>query len=98
MTEVVLVVASSLAVLALLAFTVSLVAFLNQTSRHRPSRGWAVATAAFLVLLFATVSNAVTGHSGLTLSEDRSNVPISAGRTDNIGVLEGGSSLRSWLW
>jgi hypothetical protein len=48
LSGVVLVVASSLAVLALLAFAVSLVAFLVQTSRHRSSRGWAFATGAFL--------------------------------------------------
>jgi hypothetical protein len=35
----VLVVASALAVLALLAFAISLVAFLIQTSRHKPSTG-----------------------------------------------------------
>jgi len=39
MTGVVLVVASALAVLALLAFAVSLVAFLIQTSRDKPSWG-----------------------------------------------------------
>src|SRR5215216_1385805 len=45
MSGLVLVVASSLAVFALLAFAVSLVAFLVQTSRHKPTRGWAMATA-----------------------------------------------------
>jgi endonuclease YncB( thermonuclease family) len=79
-----LVLASSLAVLALLAFAVSVVAFLVQTSRHKPTRGWAVATGAFLVLvlLSGTISNAVSRHSGLTLSEGRSNVPSGAGQTD----------------
>jgi len=83
-TGVLLVVASSLAVLALLAFAVSLVAFLLQTSRHRSSRGWAVATVGFLVLvlLFGGISNAVSRQSGLTLSEDRSNVPNGVGQTD----------------
>jgi len=59
-----LVVASALAVLALLAFAVSLVAFLIQASKHKPSRGWALATGAFLVLelLFGTISNAVSRH------------------------------------
>jgi micrococcal nuclease len=85
MSGVVLVVASSLAVIALLAFAVSLVAFLFQTSRHKPTRGWAVGTGAFLVLvlLFGTISNAVSRHSGLTLSEDRSNVPSGVGQTDH---------------
>jgi micrococcal nuclease len=83
MSGVVLVVASSLAVFALLAFAVSLVAFLVQTSRHKPSRGWAFATGAFLVLvlLSATVSNAVSRYSGLTFSEGRSSAPSSVGQT-----------------
>jgi hypothetical protein len=82
MSGVVLVVASSLAVLALLAFAVILVAFLYQTSRHRSSRGWAVTTGGFLVLvlLFGTISNAVSQQSGLTLSEGRSNAPSSLGQ------------------
>jgi hypothetical protein len=85
LTGVVLVGASSLAVLALLAFAVSVVALLVQTSRHRSSRGWAVATGGFLVLvlLFGTISNAVSRHSGLTFSEGRSNVPGSVRQTDH---------------
>jgi hypothetical protein len=81
MSGVVLVVASALAVLALLAFAVSLVAFLIQTSRHKPTRGWALATGGFLVLvlLFGTILNAVSRHSGLTLSEGRSTVPSGVG-------------------
>jgi hypothetical protein len=43
LTGVVSVAASSLAILALLAFAVSLVAFLYRTSRLRSSEGWAVA-------------------------------------------------------
>jgi hypothetical protein len=80
----VLVVASSLAVLALLAFAVSLVALLVQTSRHKQTRGWALATGAFLVLvlLSGTISNAVSRQSGLTLSEDSSNVPSGVGQSD----------------
>jgi hypothetical protein len=42
MSGVVLVLAASLAILALLAFAVSVVGFLIQTSRHRPTRGWSV--------------------------------------------------------
>ena len=59
-----MVVASSLAVLALLALAVTLVAFLIQTSRDKLSRGWALATETFLVLvlLFGTISNAVSRH------------------------------------
>jgi hypothetical protein len=80
----VLIASASLASIALLGFAVSLVAFLVQTSRHKPSRGWAMATGAFLVLvlLFGTVSNAISRHSGLTLSEGRSNAPSGVGRTD----------------
>jgi hypothetical protein len=39
MTGVVLVVAAALAILALLAFAVTMVGFLVQTSTHRPTRG-----------------------------------------------------------
>jgi micrococcal nuclease len=80
----VLIATASLAGIALLGFAVSLVAFLVQTSRHRSSRGWALATGAFLVLvlLFGTVSNAFSRHSGLTLSKGRSNDPSGVGQTD----------------
>jgi hypothetical protein len=49
LTGVVSVAASWLAILALLAFAVSLVALLYRTSRHRSSRAWAMATGGFLV-------------------------------------------------
>lgn len=80
-----MVVASSLAVLALMAFAVSLVALLVQTSRHKPTRRWAVATGAFLVLvlLSGTISNAVSRHSGFTVSEGRSKALRSVGQTDH---------------
>ena len=85
MSGVVLVVASSLAVLALLAFAVSVVAFLVQTSRHKPSRGWAFATGTFLILilLFGGISNGISQQSGLTLSEGRSNVLSGVGHSDH---------------
>jgi hypothetical protein len=85
MSGVVLVVASSLAVLALLSFAVSLVAFLIQTSRHKPTRGWALATGAFLVLvlLFGTISNAVSRHSGLTLTEQQSTSSNAVGHANH---------------
>ena len=51
MTGAVLMLAVSLAVLALLAFAVSAVAFLVQTSRHRRSRRWAATAGASLALL-----------------------------------------------
>jgi micrococcal nuclease len=85
LTGVVLVVASSLTVLALLAFAVSLVVFLVQTSRHKPSRGWAAATGGFLVLilLFGTISNALSRQSGLTLTEGRSTEPSDIGHANH---------------
>jgi hypothetical protein len=83
MSGVVLVVASSLAVLALLSFAVSLVAFLFQTSRHKPTRRWAMATGAFLVLLFGTISNAVSRHSGLTLTEQQSTPSNAVGQANH---------------
>jgi micrococcal nuclease len=85
MTGVVLIVAASLAALALLAFAVSLVALLVQTSRHGSSRGWAVAAGAFLVLvlLFGGISNAVSRHSGLSSNEGQSHASSGVGQTDN---------------
>ena len=67
----VLIVTASLAVLALLAFAVSVVAFLVQTSRHESSRGWAAAAGAslVLVLIFGGIFNAVRGEGGQCLSE-----------------------------
>jgi hypothetical protein len=71
MVGAVLIVTASLAVIALLAFAVSVVAFLVQTSRHKPSRGWAAAAGAslVLVLIFGGISNAVRGEGGQCLSE-----------------------------
>jgi micrococcal nuclease len=56
------------------SLTVSVVGFLIQPSRHRPTRGWAVAAGASLVLLlvFGALSNAVSRHSGLTLTGEQS--------------------------
>jgi micrococcal nuclease len=85
MANALMVVLSSLAVLALLAFAVSVVAFLVQTSRHKPSREWAVATGTFLILilLFGCISNGISRHSGLTLSEGRSDEPSGVGQSDH---------------
>jgi hypothetical protein len=90
MSGVVLVVASSLAVLALLAFAVSLVAFLVQTSRHRSSRGWAVASAGFLVLVLflGTISNVVSRQSGLTLVEQQSAPSNAVGQANHDAKVE----------
>jgi endonuclease YncB( thermonuclease family) len=77
MVGAVLIVTASLAVIALLAFAVSAVAFLVQTSRHKPSRGWAAAagTSLILVLVFGGISNAVRGEGGSILSENRASAP-----------------------
>jgi micrococcal nuclease len=90
MSGVVLVVASSVAVLALLAFAVSLVTLLVQTSRHRSSRGWAMATAGFLVLvlLFGTISNVVSRQSGLTLIEQQSTPSNTIGQANHNAKVE----------
>jgi endonuclease YncB( thermonuclease family) len=85
LTGVVSVVASSLAILALLAFAVSLVALLYRTSRHRSSRAWAVATGGFLVLvvLFGGISNAVSRHTEPTSSGGPSSASHGGGQTDH---------------
>jgi micrococcal nuclease len=85
MTGFVLAVAMSLAILALLAFAVSVVAFLIQTSRHRTSKRWIMAAGAslVLVLVFGSLSNAVSRQSGLTLTGERASVPdATSGQAD----------------
>jgi micrococcal nuclease len=84
MTNALLVVVSSLAVLSLLAFAVSLIAFLFQTSRHRSSKGWALAAGGFLVLVLISggISGAVSRQSGLTLSEGQANASSGIERGD----------------
>lgn len=60
-----------MAIVALLVFAVSVVAFLIQTSRHRTSRRWAAAAGAslVLVLVFGGIANAVRGEGDPSLSE-----------------------------
>jgi micrococcal nuclease len=84
MSGVVLVLATSLAILALVAFAVSVVGFLIQTSRHRPSRVWAVAAGASLVLLlvFGSLSNSVSRQSGQTLTGEQSSTSNTIGPED----------------
>jgi endonuclease YncB( thermonuclease family) len=84
MSRAVLVLTTSLAALALFAFAVSVVAFLIQTSRHRPSRGWAAAAGAslVLVLVFGGISNAVQGEGGPSLSEGQASAPNVAEQAD----------------
>ncbi len=86
MSGFVLVVAMSLAILALLAFAVSVVAFFIQTSRHRPSRRWIMTAGAslVLVLVFSALSNVVSRQSGLTLTGEQASVPDAAsGQADH---------------
>jgi hypothetical protein len=49
-----LIVTTSLTVIALLAFAVSVLASLVQTSKHRPSRGWIVAAGTSLILVLVS--------------------------------------------
>jgi micrococcal nuclease len=85
MTGAVLTLAVSLAVLAFLAFAVSAVAFLVQTSKHRPARRWIAAAGASLALLlvFGTLSNAVSRQSGLTLSGEQASASNRVGQVDH---------------
>jgi micrococcal nuclease len=88
MTGFVLALAMSLAILALLAFAVSVVAFLIQTSRHKPSRRWIMTAGAslVLVLVFGSLSNAVSHQSGLTLTGEQASVSNSVGQADLNGT------------
>jgi micrococcal nuclease len=84
MSGVLLVLGVSLAILALLAFAVCMVGFLIQTSRHRSSRVWSLAAGVSLVLLlvFGTLSNAVSRQSGLTLTGEQSSTSNAIGPED----------------
>ena len=90
LTGVVSVAASWLAILALLAFAVSLVAFLYRTSTHRSSRAWAVATGGFLVLvlLVGGISNAVSRNAEPISGEGPSSASHGAGQTGHEATVE----------
>jgi micrococcal nuclease len=81
---VVLLLAESLAILALLAFALSVVGFLIQTSRHKPTRGWSLPAVATLVLLlvFGSLSNAVSRQSAQTLTGDQPSASNAMGSED----------------
>lgn len=85
MTGAVLMLTTSLAVFALLAFAASVIVFLVQTSKHRPSRRWAAVagTSLALVLVFGGIANAVRGEGGPSLSEGRASEPNAAGQPDH---------------
>ena len=74
-----------LAVIALLAFALSLVAILVQTSRHRSSKGWAAAAGASLVLIFLLggLANWLRGESTSSLSEGQASAQKVAGQSDH---------------
>jgi hypothetical protein len=69
----VLIAIASLAVIALLAFAISFVAFLVQTSRHKSSRGWAAVAGASLVLviLLGGLANMLIPYRGTLRKESR---------------------------
>ena len=68
-----MIVSASLAVIALLAFALSFVAFLVQSLRHRSSRGWAAAAGAslILVILLGGLANALIPYRGTLRKESR---------------------------
>lgn len=76
---------ASLAVIALLAFALSFIAFLVQTSRHRPSGGWAATAGASLVvvLLLGGLANALRGEGTPSRSEGQASTPNVAGPSDH---------------
>ena len=85
MVGAVLIVTASLAVLALLAFALSGVAFPVQTSKHRFSEGWAAAAGASLILdlVFGGIADALQGEGGPSFSEGRASVPNVAEQADH---------------
>ena len=76
---------ASLAGIALLAFAVSLVAFLVQTSRHRSSGGWAAAAVASLVvlILLGGLANGLRGEGSPSRSEGQTSTPNVARQSDH---------------
>jgi hypothetical protein len=74
-----------LAVIALLVFAISFVAFLVQTSRHRSTKGWAAAAGVSLalVLLLGGLANWLQGERGPSFSEGQANAPNVAGQSDH---------------
>jgi micrococcal nuclease len=74
-----------LAVIALLAFAISFVAFLVQTSRHRSSGGWAAAAGVSLVLviLLGGLANWLRGEGGSSRFEGQVSTTNVAGQSDH---------------
>ena len=76
---------ASLAVIALLVFALSFVAFLVQTSRHRSTKGWAAAAGVslVLVLLLGGLANALRGEGSPSPSEGQASAPNVDGQSDH---------------
>jgi len=76
---------ASFAVIALLAFAISFVAFLVQTSRHRSSGKWAAAagTSLVVVLLLGGLANALQGEGTPSRSQGQASAPNVAGQSDH---------------
>jgi micrococcal nuclease len=74
---------ASLGVIAMLAFAISFVAFLVQTSRHRSSGKWAAAAGASLVLVFLLggLANALRGEGSPSRSEGQASAPNVVGQS-----------------
>ena len=72
---------ASLVVIALLAFALSFVWFLVQTSRHRSSGGWAAAAGASLVvvILLSGLANWLQTEGSPSRSEGQASAPKVAG-------------------
>jgi len=68
-----LVVAVGLSVIALLVFAVSAVGFLVRISSHKPSKVWAAAAGASLILflVFGSISQAISGGGERTLAGEQ---------------------------
>jgi hypothetical protein len=79
----VLIASASLAVIALLAFAISFVAFLVQTSMHRSSGKWAAAAGASLVvvILLGGLANALRGEGPPSRSQGQAIAPKVAGQS-----------------
>jgi micrococcal nuclease len=81
----VLIASALLAVIALLAFALSFVAFLVQTSRHRPSGRWAAAAGLSLVLviLSGSLANWLRGEGAPSRSEGQASTQNVVGQSDH---------------
>jgi hypothetical protein len=70
-----------LGVIALLAFAISFVAFLVQTSRHRSSGKWAAGASLVVVILLGGLANALRGEGTPSRSQGQAIAPKVAGQS-----------------